>query len=268
MTDAPREAVWMPLLQRLTAASDTWAVWKNVDSALTRDGDIDSMASPADWGAIEAEVRAWAIRHRLGPVIACTHIPGGLNLVVPDAHSPYLFEIGVKERKLFRGSALFTYEQLLPLVRMDPRGFRCVAPGVEGVLKLLLNGTRRGGARNAVGLRDKDVLELLRVDPDGARRAVDAIGGVAAPALQRAVDAATIGGWARGAMAIVEARAVLRMLAQPAMTIRRVRFVASKRNPCPVVHALLGNARYIPGDRDRWLSEVALTHPQRAEVPA
>ena len=97
---------------------------------------------------------------------------------------------------------------------------------------------------------------------------MDAIGGVAAPALQRAVEAATAGGWARGAMAIVEARAVLRMLAEPAMTIRRVRFVASKRNPCPVVHALLGNARYIPGDRDRWLSEVALTHPQLAEVPA
>jgi hypothetical protein len=258
----------MPLLQRLTATADTWAVWKNVASALTGDGDIDSMASPADWNKIEAEVRTWALLHRLGSVIVCTHIPGGLNLVVPDTDSPYLFEIGVKERKLFRGSALFTYEQLLPLVRMDPRGFRCVAPGAEGVLKLLLNGTRRGGRKHAGGLRDKNVVELLREDPEGARRAVDAIGGVAAPALQRAVDDASPAADGRGAMAIVEARAALRMLAEPAMTIRRVRFVASKRYPCPVVHALLGNARYIPGARDRWLSNVARTHPQRAEVRA
>ena len=268
MTDAPREAIWMPLLQRLTTVSDTWAVWKNVDSALSGDGDIDSFASPSDWNTIESEVRTWALLHRLGPVIVCTHIPGGLNLVVPDGDSPYLFEISVKERKLFRGSALFTYEQLLPFLRMDPRGFRCVAPGVEGVLKLLLNGTRRGGAKHAAGLQEKNVLELLREDPEGARRAVDAIGGVGAPALQRAVDAATAGGWARGAMAIVEGRAALRMLAEPAMTIRRVRFVASTRYPCPVVHALLGNARYIPGARDRWLSDVALTHPQRSEVRA
>jgi hypothetical protein len=268
MTAAPREAVWMQLLQRLTAISDTWAVWKNVDSALLRDGDIDSMASPSDWPAIEIEARAWAARHGLGPLIPCTHIPGGMNLVVPDADSPYLFEIGVKERKLFRGSALFTYEQMLPLVRMDPRGFRCVAPGAEGVLKLLLNGTRRGGAKDPDGLRDKNVVRLLRDDPVGARRAVQAIGGAAAPALQRAVDAAAAGEWARGAMAVVELRALLRMLADPAMTIRRARFIASRRNPCPVVHALLGNARYIPGDRARWLSDVARTHPLTEEVPA
>jgi hypothetical protein len=201
-------------------------------------------------------------------VIVCTHIPGGLNLVVPDADSPYLFEIGVKERKLFRGSALFTYEQLLPLVRMDERGFRSIVPGAEGVLKLLLNGTRRGGAKDPVSLHDKNVVELLRADPDGARKAVRAIGGMTAPALQRAVDAAAAGEWARGAMAIVEARALLRMIAEPAMTVRRVRFVASRRSPCPVVHALLGNARRIPGDRDRWLSDVTRTHEQHVEVAA
>ena len=268
MTGAPREAVWTPLLQRLTEVSDSWAVWKNVESALQRDGDIDSFAAPADWPAIEVETRAWAAQHGLGHVIACTHIPGGLNLVVPDAESSYLFEIGVKERKLFRGSSLFKYEQLLPLVRMDPRGFRCVTPGAEGVLKLLLNGTRRGGAMNAKGLRDKGVVALLRNDPNGARRAVEAIGGVASSALQRAVDAAAAERWDRGAMAIVEARALLRMLSDPSMTMRRVRFVASGRSPCPVVHALLDNARYIPGDRHQWLSDVARTHVHAAEVPA
>jgi hypothetical protein len=258
----------MPLLNRLTDIAPTWAVWKNVDSALQRDGDIDSMAAPDSWPAIELETHAWATAQGLGPVIVCTHIPGGLNLVVPDADSPYLFEIGVKERKLFRGSALFTYDQLLPLLEMDPRGFRRVAPGAEGVLKLLLNGTRRGGARDADGMRDKNVVELLRADPDGARRAADAIGGVAAPALRRAVDAAAAGRWARGAVAIVEARALLRTLAEPRMTLRRARFIASGRNPCPVVLALLGNARIIPGDRERWLASVASTHRLSTEVAA
>jgi len=268
MTDAPRETVWMPLLKRLTEVEPTWAVWKNVDSALTRDGDIDSMAAPSSWPAIERETRSWAAAHGIGPVIVCTHIPGGLNLVVPDADSAYLFEVGVKERKLWRGSALFTYGQLLPLVEMDPRGFRRVAPGAEGVLKLLLNGTRHGGARDDAGIRDKSVVELLRADPEGARRAVDAVGGAAAPAMRRAVDAAAAGGWARGAMAIVEARALLRTLAEPRMTLRRARFLASGKNPCPVVHALLGNARIIPGNREQWLADVAATHAVAAEVAA
>jgi len=262
------EAVWIPLLQRLTTVAPTWAVWKNVDSALQRDGDIDSMAAPSEWAAIERETRVWAARHGLGPVVACTHIPGGLNLVVADADSPYLFEIGVKERKLFRGSALFTYDQLVPLSVLDPRGFRRVAPGAEGVLKLLLNGTRRGGGKDAAGLRDKNVVALLTADPEGAHRCASAIGGAAGPALRRAADAAAAGGWDRGAMAIVEARALLRTLAEPGMTVRRVRFLASGKNPCPVVHALLGNARYIPGDRERWLADVAATHSLVAEVPA
>jgi len=50
-----RRELWLDLLRRLTATSPTWLVWKNVESALDGEGDIDSAAAPADWDALEAQ---------------------------------------------------------------------------------------------------------------------------------------------------------------------------------------------------------------------
>ena len=51
-----RGELWLSLLRRLTAASATWLVWKNVESALTGQGDIDSAAAPADWDVLEGQL--------------------------------------------------------------------------------------------------------------------------------------------------------------------------------------------------------------------
>ena len=57
MNARTRSDVWMPLIQRLTEVAPQWAVWKNVDSALTGSGDIDSLAPPSYWPVIETELK-------------------------------------------------------------------------------------------------------------------------------------------------------------------------------------------------------------------
>ena len=105
--EADRTGLWLPLLRRLTLVSATWLVWKNVESALRGSGDIDAAADPRDWPAIEQEFIAWAASEGVGPVVACPHIPGGLNLVAAPPRGVTLLEMGVKDRKIWRGATLF-----------------------------------------------------------------------------------------------------------------------------------------------------------------
>ena len=76
---------------------------------------------------------------------------------------------------MFRGSTLFVLEQLQPLTMMDDRGFRRVRPGAEGLLKLVLNGSRWGGRPNMEGLHTKHVVELLEQDPEGSELAAEPV---------------------------------------------------------------------------------------------
>ncbi len=255
----PAGSRWLPLLRRLTKAAPEWAVWKNVDSALEGSGDIDSAAPVADWKLIEHEFRRWASEQMLGPVVVCPHIPGGLNLIAVDPQSRFLLEMSVKQRKVWRGSALFEIEDLLPLFEMDPRGFRRLVFGAEGVLKLLLNGTRRGGRPDWEAIRAKKVVELIRQDPAGVRK-VAPLFGWAQRALLRGADSVTTGRWDRRAMSTIEARALLRALKDPGGSIERLRFRLKGQNSCLVVRTLLTHQRRIQGDRDRWLEEVVRTH--------
>lgn len=260
LPDADRAALWLPLLQRLTAVAPHWHVWKNVDSALRGTGDIDAVAPPAEWPIIEREFRAWAAQRALGPVAVCRHIPGGVNLVCAPDGWDTLLEMGVKTNKVWRGVTLFTHEQLAPLVVDDPRGFRSLTPGAEGVLKLLLNGTRWDGRPNREGLRAKRVVEQLRADPEGARRAATALFGRAAAALVAGAERAAAGEWDRGAMLAVSAWVVGRGLRSPGVMARRLRFRASAGERCPVV-AALADGRRVPRDREGWLRAVADLHP-------
>jgi hypothetical protein len=254
-----RSDVWMPLIQRLTEVAPQWAVWKNVDSALTGSGDIDSLAPPSYWPVIETEFRRWAASQGLGPAIACPHIPGGLNLVALERGSGFLFEVGVKERKAFRGSTLFHWADLIPFVEMDARGFRRIRPGAEGVLKLVLNGMRPGGGANWADLQAKNVVALLEADPVGASEAAELFGRGAGQ-IRRAVSAVTAGRWDRRAALAIEVRALARAVARPGLAAKRIRFKLAGTHSCPVVSALLGHARHVPSDVDAWLREVEQTH--------
>lgn len=254
-----RTAVWLPLLQRLTEASPGWVVWKNADSALAGVGDIDAAAPDADWPVIERVFREWALAGRFGPVIVCRHIPGGLNLVAVPPHMSTLLEMGVKARRIWRGSTLFVLDDLRPLMEMDARGFRRIRPGAEGLFKLLLNGVRWDGRPNLAALAAKNVAPLLAADPEGVRRAAALLGPAASAAIAGAQSAAD-GKWDRGAMLIVQGWAVARGLREPAVMARRVRFRLHGTSECPVVHAILRDQRRIPDDRARWLEAVASDH--------
>jgi hypothetical protein len=263
MTDANREnrsSIWLPLLRRLTEASRSWVVWKNVDSALSGIGDIDAAAPETDWPIIEREFRSWATELALGPVIVCHHIPGGLNLVAVPPTMSTLLELGVKARRIWRGATLFVLDDLKPLMVLDPRGFRRLRPGAEGLFKLLLNGARWDGRPNRDGLRSKRVAEMLHEDPTGAWMAAQLLG-PARGAVLRAAQRAAVGEWDRRAVLAVEAWTFLRALRSPAVAAERVRFRLRAKATCPVVSTLLGDHRRIPADRERWLRLVAASHP-------
>ncbi len=255
-----RTAIWLPLLQRLTQASPGWLVWKNAESAFTGTGDIDAAASVQDWPSIEDEIRRWAEEQDVGPVIVCHHIPGGLNVVAVARRLPTFLEVGVKARRIWRGSTLFVHADLLPMAVIDPRGFRRLRPGAEGLFKLLLNGTRRDGRPNEDGLREKHVRELLRSDPDGYVQAAGLFG-PARHAVVVGARRAAANGWDRRAMVAVQTWMMLRALLEPGVLFSRLRFRLHGRHACPVVEAILDGGRRIPGgDADAWLAKVAVDH--------
>ncbi len=258
-TPGARTELWLPLLRTLTAACPGWLVWKNVESALTGVGDIDAAAPVGEWPVVERCFREWAEEHGVGPVIVCRHIPGGLNLVAVPSDSATLLEMGVKNDKIWRGSPLFEYDDLRPLTDMDPRGFRRLRPGAEGLFKLMLNGSRWDGRPNDEGLRAKHVASLLRQDPEGARMAAKTFG-PAERAAVAAAEGAAAGDWNRRAMLAVTAWALLRNLRRPVVLAQRLQFRLLAKQRCPVVAVLLGDERRIPADRDAWLRRASATH--------
>lgn len=258
--EGDRAGMWLPLLRRLTERFPSWAVWKNVDSALHGHGDVDSLADPAEWPAIEAEFRAWAAEHGMTTVIVCRHVPQGPHLVAFGPGMRHFVQLDVKERATVRGSTLVDWRRLLPLAELDPRGFRRVRPGAEGVVKLLSNGLAPGGRMDGEGLRKKRVAELLARDPEGVRR-MARLFGPAAGALRRGADAAARGGWDRPAMLRVEAWCLLRAVAEPRTMLSRLRFKYHGRARCPLIQAIRAGGRRIPDDGEAWMGAVRRTHP-------
>lgn len=262
MTVAPvgnRAGLWLPLLRELTETFPRWAVWKNVESALAWHGDVDSFAPPSDWPAIEGVFLAWVRSNRLGPAIICRHIPQGPHFVTWENVSPYLLQLDVKRLGTFRGSILIDVEDLEKLSEMDTRGFRRIRPGAEGVLKLVYNGMKPGGRRNAEGLRFKRVVELLQQDPEGARLAADLFG-LAAPAVRASVEAVQRGEWKRSAMLAVEAWSLIRSPAHPGELVGRLWLNMVGKKRCPVLQVIREHDRRLPDDREAWLRRVAASH--------
>ena len=258
-----RTELWLPLLRALTTAVPGWCVWKNAASAFAGTGDIDAAAPDAAWPEVTRVFVEWARERNLGPVIVCRHIPGGLNLVAVPHDAATLLEMGTKARRVWRGTTLFTVDDLRPLIVMDDRGFRTIRTGAEGLLKLALNGIRWSGRPNVEGLRGKRVAEQLAADPEGVRLAARLFG-PAAPAAVAAATAAAQGAWDYRAVTRLQLWAVSRAAAQPSVLAQRVRFRLRGREQCPVTRTLLNEQRRIPSDRERWLDEVRRTHEVHA----
>ena len=253
-----RGELWLSLLRRLTAASATWLVWKNVESALTGQGDIDSAAAPADWDVLEDQFVEWAREFDILPVALCRHIPGGRNLIAAPEGSATFLELSIKNDKAFRGSNLFVLDDLLEMSQMDERGFRTIRPGAEGLLKLVLNGSKWLGRPNREGLASKNVRELLAGDPDGVAMAARLFGRAEGSA-QALADAVVAGGWNHMAMGAIETRALANAVQRPRASARRAWFRLTMPRRCPVVYAI-GHGRLVGSPRDAWLDDVARTH--------
>jgi hypothetical protein len=253
-----RRELWLDLLRRLTETSSTWLVWKNVESALEGEGDIDSAAAPSDWDALEAQFLLWARDLELLPVAMCRHIPGGRNLIAAPIGSATFLELSIKHDKAFRGSTLFVLDDLLAMSEMDERGFRKLRAGAEGLLKLVLNGSKWFGRPDLEGLKSKRVRELLASDPEGVAVA-SRVFGRADTAARDLADAVIDGAWDRRAMVTIEANALAKGLRSPGVMARRARFRLTAARGCPVVYAI-GHGRVITEPREAWLAEVAATH--------
>jgi hypothetical protein len=253
-----RSSLWLPLLRNLTELSSDWTVWKNIDSAFTGGGDVDSIAPGEDWPAIQNEFHRWAKSNGLGPVIPCPHAPFLLHLVALDPGAPQdtFFELDVNRRKVFLGSTLFRPEDLRPLSIVSEQGFRRLRPGAEGLLKLVQNGTMRGGRMNAEGLRVKHIPELLSEDWLGVQMTARLFRGGENAAL-RAARAVIDGKWDRKASAAVEASCLARAVKEPDAVAARLRFRVNKKK-CPVLKAVFESKRHV--DPGPWLREVAKTH--------
>lgn len=254
-----RTELWASLLRELTEAHPGWAVWKNVRSAFAGTGDVDSFAPPSEWPAIRETFVDWVGRNGLGPVLVCRHIPQGPHFITFQPGSPWIVQLDVKERGTWRGSTFVDAWSLLPLTEMDELGFRRVRPGAEGVIKLCMNGVRKGGRPNAEGLRTKGVRELLASDAEGVAAVAELLG-PARGALLRGVDAVLDGGWDRRAMATVEAWCALRAVAEPGTAASRWWFLNHTADRCGVIRLIRHDDRRIEGDLDAWLATVADDH--------
>lgn len=254
-----RTELWLPLLRELTDKHPGWAIWKNVDSAFEGTGDVDSFAPPEDWDAIQATFVEWARSNGLGPVLVCRHVPQGPHFITLQQDSPYLVQLDVKQRGTFRGSTLIDASTLLPLTEIDPSGFRRIRPGAEAVIKLCMNGIRKGGLPNDEGLRTKNVAKLLASDVDGVLSASHLLG-PARLALLRGATALLKGGWDRPAMATVEAWCAARALAEPRVAASRWWFLNVVAKRCGVIDLIRDHDRRIEGDPAAWLRAIAADH--------
>ena len=234
-------------------------MWKNVESALAGTGDVDSFAPPEHWPGIQRHFTKWAGAQGLGPVLTCRHIPQGPHFITVEPGSPYIVQLDVKDRGTFRGSTLIDAWTLPPLSEIDDRGFRRVRSGVEGIIKLCMNGTRRGGRPNEAALKAKNVRSLLAADPEGVERGAALLGWARRPAL-RGAHAVLDGRWDRRAMASVEAWSAIRSVAEPGTALSRWRFLHVVAPRCPVIQLIRTQNRKIDGDPPTWIRSMASNH--------
>lgn len=265
-SEVNRGLLWLPLLQHLTVVSPRSVVWKNASSALEGRGDLDVIAPPADWDAIESEFRRWAEAAGLDPVAVCRHAPGSMFLLAADPGRPAFFELDIKARGSYRGRTVFRASDLQPLAELDSRGFRRLRPGAEGVLKLILNGTSDDGSLNPRRVQREGIVELLRQDPVGAAQATQLFGR-ARTQVAALLDGFLRGQWDRSRMLVFRAQLRLGMIFEPAELLRRLWTRIRPGAGCRGIKSLIKEERLVPGDPTS-LQQLVRTHHTVAGAPA
>ena len=248
---------WLPLLRRLTEVSPEWAVWKNADRALTVSGDIDSISPPSDRFLLLGEFSRWAEHYAMGPIFVCRHLPGSvLGVAVRERRE--LVELQLCEEAIFRGSPLFTANDVTTLVEMDSRGFRRLRPGAEGLLLLFHNGLKHGGRPALDGVKAERLVRLLKSDPAGAAAATMLFGTVQSSAA-RLTEAVLSGNWDRRAALRVELWSLARARKNPSLLAERTLYRLRGSRYCPLL-PVLRTGRVIGTDVDRLTRRAYQTH--------
>jgi hypothetical protein len=256
---ADHSALWIPLVRHLTQAFPNWTIWKNADAALAGSGDIDSAAPASDWDAIVLSFRRWAHEYGLGPVIDCRHPPRTMFLVALDQSRTTFLELDVLGRKYFRGGTLFRAQELVPLSRLDPRGFRIIRPAAQALILLLCNGLRWGGRADVEGIQKRHVVTLLKADLAGVAETAKCLH-LPERSVRAAAESLLSGQWDRRSMMEIERSALFRAFREPWIIVSRARFRALSKRRCPLLRSVFYGDRLIPGDPEAWLHQVARTH--------
>ena len=265
-SDAARGVLWLPLLQRLAVLSPQSVVWKNASAALEGHGDVDVIAPPSDWDAIEREFHRWAEAAGLQPVAVCRHVPGSMFLLAADPERSAFFELDIKARGSYRGTTVFRASDLEPVSELDSRGFRRLRPGAEGVLKLILNGTGDDGNLNPLRVQRERIVELLRQDAAGATRAAQLFGAASTQVLAL-VNCFLRGEWDRSRMLMFRARLRLRLILEPANVLRRLLSRIGPDRDCRGIKSLIKEKRLVPAD-PASLQQIARAHRSAAGAAA
>jgi hypothetical protein len=245
---------WLPLLRALSAREPSWCVWKNAETAVAGEGDVDSAAPRRAWAAVEDEFRTWAFGAGAGPVIVCRHLPETLILAAcagPDRRR--LVQLDAYERV----ARIVPADALAGIAEVDELGCRRLRPGAEGLL-LLLTVAPRGGRRASGGGSIDRAATLVRSDPAGVEAAARLLGSGRRPALA-AADSIAAGGWNRTALAALELVYFQRAVREPGKRLAWLTFKVGAGSRCPLL-AALSNGRRIAGDVDAWLSLVRSSH--------
>jgi hypothetical protein len=252
-------AEWLPLLQRLTYVSESWGVWKNADRALAGQGDVDSVAPAAEHVFLAEEFCRWAAEAGLHWVVRCRHAGGILVLIAGDPSR--WAQLDLVSTTPFRGARLFSADDLVPLMLMDPRGFRRLRSGAEGLFLLLYKGLRWGGRPDWPNLRRYNALDKIVRDWAGAEAAAALLGSASGPLL-RAVRSAIRGEWNGPALLHAEALTLLRGFTDPRALVSRAIVRGWKLPRCQVAKAIAAGRR--PEQLDQWLQRVRQHHAVEA----
>jgi hypothetical protein len=252
-------AEWLPLLQRLTHVCESWGVWKNADRALAGHGDVDSVAPAAEHVLLRDEFYGWAAKANLHWVIQCRHAGGILVLIAGDRSR--WAQLDLVSATPFRGARLFSAEDLVPLMLMDPRGFRRLRDGAEGLFLLLYKGLHWGGRPDWPNLSKYMVLDKIARDWTGAESAAALLGSASVPLL-RAARSATMGEWKSYALLHAEALTLMRAFTDPGALVSRAIARGWALPRCQVARMIAAGRR--PEQLEEWLQRVREHHDVQA----
>jgi hypothetical protein len=253
---------WLPLLQRLTSISESWGVWKNADRALAGHGDVDSVAPTDEHLMLRAEFAAWAAQGGFRWLVQCEHA-GGILVLIALQDSRWA-QLDLVFETPFRGTRLFSAEQLRPLMVLDERGFRRVREGAEGLFLFLYKGIRWGGRPDWANISKYQVVDKMHRDWGGAEAASRLLGPARDPLL-RAARHAVAGEWAAAPLLQAEALMLMRALKSPRIVASRAIARGWSLPRCVVAKAIATGRR--PEPLEEWLQQARFKHDVAALTP-